>query len=105
MPTQIITTSYSVDEFRELLKSLLSEIIKEELSKLISASQKPLNGKEFLTRQETAEILGISLPTLHNRIKDGFIVPRRVGNRVRFKWEDIQKAMRTYEEKKMERKR
>ncbi|HEY0667634.1 MAG TPA: helix-turn-helix domain-containing protein [Sphingobacteriaceae bacterium] len=103
MPREIITTSYSEEEFKELLKSIITEAVKEEIDRILERPNRPIPPKEFLTRQETAKILGISLPTLHLRVKEGFIAPRRVGSRVLFKWEDLQSAMRTYDEKRLDK--
>ncbi|MDV3980942.1 DNA-binding protein [Elizabethkingia anophelis] len=39
---------------------------------------------EYLTRREVAELLGITLPTLHNWTKKGIITAYRIGTRLRY---------------------
>ena len=45
----------------------------------------------FLKRDETAQILGVSLTTLHRWNKQGILVPVRIGGAVRYKISDIEK--------------
>ena len=77
----IILQSVSVSE----LKELISETIQEQIGQI----QKPLPKTELLTRKEAAEILGISLPTLHYWTKDGKVPAYRIGNRVRYKRDEV----------------
>ena len=103
MPTEVITTTYNEVEFRELLKSVVVEAVREEINRVLDRPNNPPSTKEFYTLKETANILGVSLTTLHSRINEGFLERRRVGRKVLFKWEDIQKAMRTYSEKTLDK--
>lgn len=48
---------------------------------------------ELLTRQQTAERLKISLPTLNELTKSGKIAGYRIGNRVRYKSAEVQQAL------------
>lgn len=50
--------------------------------------------KLILTRQETAALLGISLPTLHRYTMSGVITAYRLGTKVRYRMSDIQDALR-----------
>ena len=50
-------------------------------------------GDELLTRQQTAERLKISLPTLNELTKNGKITGYRIGNRVRYKAIEVQQAL------------
>lgn len=77
----IILQSVSVSE----LKELISETIQEQIGQI----QKPLPKTELLTRKEAAEILGVSLPTLHYWTKDGEVPAYRIGNRVRYKRDEV----------------
>ncbi|MDO3627280.1 helix-turn-helix domain-containing protein [Mucilaginibacter sp. BT774] len=90
MATQTFTTTYEPAEFKTLLVDCISESVRSEIYKVISA-QKP--EKTIYTRQETAELLEISLPTLNEYTKQGFIVAYRLGYKVRYRLEDIQKAL------------
>jgi len=40
------------------------------------------SSKKFLSRKETAELLGISLPTIARRINDGSIPRIKLGGRI-----------------------
>ncbi|MFC2099093.1 helix-turn-helix domain-containing protein [Bacteroidota bacterium] len=77
----IFLQSVSVSE----LKELISETIQEQIGQI----QKPQPKTELLTRKEAAEILGISLPTLHYWTKDGKVPAYRIGNRVRYKRNEV----------------
>lgn len=48
---------------------------------------------ELLSRKDTAKILCISLPTLHQFTKEGIIAAYRIGNRVLYKQVDIDNAL------------
>jgi excisionase family DNA binding protein len=50
--------------------------------------------KDLKSRKETARILNISLPTLHLFTKEGSIRAYRIGNRVLYKSEDIENALK-----------
>ena len=43
------------------------------------------NNDELVTREQAANMLGISLPTLHHYALKGIIPAYRIGSRVRFK--------------------
>jgi excisionase family DNA binding protein len=49
---------------------------------------------KYLTRIETASLLQISLPTLHDYTKRGVIHSYRIGSNVRYKPSDIELALR-----------
>ncbi|SFS47788.1 helix-turn-helix domain-containing protein [Mucilaginibacter polytrichastri] len=90
MATQTFTTTYEPTEFKTLLADCISETVRSEISKILS-NQKPK--KTIYTRQETATILDISLPTLNEYTKQGYIVAYRLGYKVRYRIEDIENAL------------
>jgi excisionase family DNA binding protein len=49
---------------------------------------------KFLSRKETATILKISLPTLHDWTKIGLIQSYKIGNRVLYKVAEIEEAVK-----------
>ena len=85
-----LLTSYEPLEFRNLIAECVAETVRLEISRLYS---NPEPQKQILTRQETAEILNISLPTLHEYTKRGVIKANRLGHKVRYRFEDIQNAL------------
>lgn len=48
---------------------------------------------DMLSRKQTAKLLCISLPTLHDWTKEGLIRAYRIGNRVLYKKVDIDQAL------------
>ena len=82
MEKNLIFSQFSIDE----LKNVISETVRAEMQKNIS---EPKQQTEFITRHETAEILGISLPTLNEWTKQGIVIGYRIATRVRYKKGEI----------------
>jgi excisionase family DNA binding protein len=79
---------------KEELEELLRVVVKEELaSQSISTPSPLLDQKPFYSREETAGILQVTLPTLNKYVKNGSIICHRIGNRVLFKARDIDEAI------------
>jgi len=74
------------------LRLLISDVLKEHTKKVPVLSLQNSNS-EFLTRQEVAKRLKISLPTLHDYSKRGIIPVFRIGNKVRYKLADIESSL------------
>lgn len=47
------------------------------------------NDDKLITRTETAQMLGVTLPTIYDWTKKGIITAYRIGNRVRYKHAEI----------------
>ncbi|HEY1062733.1 MAG TPA: helix-turn-helix domain-containing protein [Daejeonella sp.] len=91
MPSQTIHTTYDQAEFQELIAQAVANALKDLMGALnINQS----NEKNIFTRQETAEILNISLPTLRSYTKQGIIKSCTLGYKVRYRLEDIQEAIK-----------
>jgi len=86
----IIFTTYTSEEFENLLGQLISQSVQIELRQLAPSPDQ----NQILTRQETAKLLAISLPTLHDYTKRGLIKSHRLGTKVRYKREDIDAALK-----------
>lgn len=84
--TQIFT-SIPLEEF----KTVLSETVKQEVEKF--NRPQPEKPTEFITRKETARILGVSLPTLNDWTKRGLFPCYRIASRVRYKKEEINSSL------------
>ena len=70
----------------------LTRIILDGVEQKMNAFEQRLNSKEppeFLDRKQVATFLGISLVTVHDWSKKGVLVPFKIGNRIRYKREDI----------------
>lgn len=82
------------------LKELFCEVLNEHLQ-FPSKNQKTglettyevVDNTKLLTRVETAQILQISLPTLHVYTKRGLIKSYRIGTKIRYKFHEIEEAL------------
>ena len=86
--TNLILTQIPIDD----LKIIISDTIREEMQKI--ATPPPPPETEFITRNQTAQILGVSLPTLNEWTKQGLVVGYRIGTRVRYKKCEILDAVK-----------
>ncbi len=84
MKTQILFT-FSEEEF----KQMFTEVIKAALSEI----KIEVVEDKIMTRQEVADYLRISLPTLHDYMKKGRIPFYRINSRIRFKKKDLDKLL------------
>lgn len=86
--TNLILSSIPLPE----LIAVISETVKIEFERQNHLSTPPTEN-EFITRKQTAQILGISLPTLNDYTKRGVIPSYRIGTRVRYKKEEVLKSL------------
>jgi excisionase family DNA binding protein len=83
---EILLSSISLKEFETLIRSC----VKAELQNAPNpAPEDPV----FLTRKQTADILGISLPTLHDYTKRGLIPSYGIGTRIRYKKAEVEQSL------------
>jgi excisionase family DNA binding protein len=73
------------------LKKIVEDAIFSQLKCFVPVEQK---SNQLLTRKQTAEMLCISLPTLHDWTKTGIIQAHRIGNRVLYKFDEINNSLR-----------
>lgn len=76
----------------EQLKNDIVESIKPQLEDLKKFFQ-PKEPTEFLTRQETANLLKVDLSTIHNYTKKGLLTSYGIGSRVFFKRKEVEQAL------------
>lgn len=76
------------EEFKE---SILNDV-RAEIKSLVQYFQ-PISPTEYLTRQETAKILKVSLVTLSEWNKKKILNPYRLGNLIRYKRSEIDLAL------------
>jgi len=90
MQSLIVTTPHE-------LKTLILDVLKENQSFTLGKEETLSNDKEtpkkFYSRKDTAEILGITLATLHKYTKQGIVKSHRIGRRVLYKLADIENAL------------
>jgi hypothetical protein len=98
MHSSIILESFSRDELKEFLR----EIFEESLNKDIRPKEK-VRTNPYLTRFQVVDMLQISLPTLNNWSKAGIVQSYRIGNRILYKLDEIEQAIRQVKNLKYKR--
>ncbi len=71
----------------------LKQIVREAVLETLIVKNDTPDEMKFYTRHEACEILKISLSTLDTYVKKGAITCSRLGTRVRFTQDDIDKAL------------
>ena len=84
---RIILDAISLEELTDVLRKVVKEEIQNHLPR-----QPPSDS--YLTRTEAAELLRISLPTLHKYSQLGIIKKHKVHNQVRYKQSELEGAMK-----------
>lgn len=74
----------------EDLLSRIEQIIDKRLNSL--SPQKP-EESEYITRKEVAKLLKVTLPTLHDWTKLGWLQSYKIGNRVLYKQKEIEESL------------
>jgi excisionase family DNA binding protein len=85
-----ITQVHGVDPI-EYKESIMSDVRAEFRS--FAQQFQPIIPPEYLTRQEVAEILKVSLVTLSDWNKKKILNPYRLGNLIRYKRSEIEQAL------------
>ncbi len=81
---------YEVDP-EEFKREILDGV--EKLLKEFSKQFQPKEPMVWISRKDVSELLGISLPTIHEWGKQGILKPYKIGNRVRYRMSDIEKTL------------
>ena len=74
------------------LVNLIDEVVKVQLEEL-KKNFEPKTPTEYLTRQETADLLKVDLSTIWNYTKKGFLQSHGIGSRVYYKREEVENAI------------
>lgn len=88
------------DIIRRNVAAVLEERLPPDLNERVAAIQEHIttataaNLKDYLTRRETAALLHITPATLHGMEKRRELLPVRIGRRVLYRRNDIEKALR-----------
>ena len=75
----------------ELKQDIINDV-RAEL-KQIAQNFQPVQQEEYLTRQEVADLLKISLVTISDWNKKGILNPYRLGNLIRYRRQEIDQAL------------
>lgn len=88
---QIILHSISADEFNNRFDKLEKQI---ELAFNLKTNSSSTDGEQrYLSRKEVGLILKISLPTLNTWTKEGKLQSYRIGTRILYKPDEVNKAL------------
>ena len=71
------------------LVNLINEELRSHIENLSNQLSKHPQEKEILSRKDCAELLGVSLVTLHDWNKKGIITPYKLGNRTFYRRSEI----------------
>lgn len=89
MNHQNIIIPLSVDE----LKEILSEIFREHYNQFKTSQTEKSDLPELITPKQTANYLGISKVTLWKWTKEGKLLSYQISGRIRYKRDEIIKAL------------
>lgn len=84
---------FSFNEIELLLKKVIETYMPDIITSILD-NQKIDPELDLLSRHEVAEILKVSLPTLHNYKHSGKLIPTKKNGRVYYKKEDIKKYLK-----------
>ena len=82
--------------FTSVSLQTLIEKITDAVIKSLATEQVTKKKDQLLTRQQTAKILQVSLPTLNVWTKQGIIQAKRINSRVRYSESDVYSALENY---------
>jgi len=85
------------------LQNFISEILRNELKKLIPKQPNNKKTEIYGTRKEVAKELKISLPTLTEHTKNGTLKGYRIGGRVLYKWNEVFESLELIQSLKYKR--
>jgi hypothetical protein len=83
------------------IKKVFEEVIENKLKNLTPQPEK--EGLKLLSRKDTAKLLCISLPTLHDWTKTGIVKAHRIGNRILYKLDEVNGSLNMIQTSKKER--
>lgn len=94
-------SSIQTHAFAQFINEIVKQAYKEAYAEIQEdiAKQSP----RMYTRKEVAERLNVSLPTVHELVKQGAIIPTYVGRKPLFKAQDIEEAINTGQLRKYRR--
>lgn len=79
---------YTVSEFQSDIRKIVADALRETKPE----SREPIR-PEYLTRQQVKEKLHVSFPTLNRFDKEGILTAHKIGGRVLYTLESIEKAL------------
>jgi len=90
MENQVILTQTTKDD---LIKQITNNVLSGLAAILNESRETDLNAKEWLSSKETQNLLKISSVTLWSWSKNGTLKVHKIGNRLRYRKDDVIKAL------------
>jgi excisionase family DNA binding protein len=87
---KIEVNNFEIADLEQAIKNVFNETVLRAVKEQIRPEKLHIS---LLSREATAEMLCISLPTLNQWTKSGIIKAHRIGGRVLYKTEDISEAL------------
>jgi excisionase family DNA binding protein len=84
---QILFMGFSVNDLLLRIEQIID-------SKIGNLPQNEDNKSDYITRKEAASILKITLPTLHDWTKQGWLQSYKIGNRVLYSKQEVEDSLR-----------
>lgn len=81
------------NSFILLTASDLEAVVKRALMEVLAKDEQP-SAERLLTVSEVCAMLGVTRSTLWRWAKTGYLVPEKIGSRVRYKESDVKKEVR-----------
>ncbi|MBX7176109.1 MAG: helix-turn-helix domain-containing protein [Saprospiraceae bacterium] len=81
------------------LQSYFDGMVKKVESCIKDSQKQQTTSKEWLTGKEVCELLKISHTTLHDWSKKGIIKKHKIGNRIRFRQDEVLESLTRIESK------
>lgn len=84
-------------QFIQTTPDQLTEQILKGVNERLEEFQKSLQQKpstQWLTRDEAAKLLSVSLVTLHDWTKRKILISYRIGNKVRYKKDEVENSLK-----------
>lgn len=85
----IVFTQLSATELRRLFRQEMADFFQQTSNQ---STTPPSTLPELLTRREAADLAGVCLATIDNKVRDGVLKKYRTGGIVRFKRQEIIEA-------------
>jgi excisionase family DNA binding protein len=76
------------------LKAEIAEAVRATLIPVINAAINPPQDDGFLTRVQTAKLLGVSCPTLLDWTRKGRVPGHRIGKFIRYKRSEVESSLK-----------
>lgn len=87
MDKPIYLLPISIERMEDSMRKVFAELLCEDHSSKSTSSD-----ADYLTRKETAQILRVTLPTLYDWTKRGYLQSYRMGSRIRYKRSEVNEA-------------